>query len=79
LDKLTQKEKANLEFWKFQADMMEEIKRNDLKNLKFVKNTKMDHEIVSQLRSEIESDIQSQTGFTNNSEAGFQVRNTIQY
>jgi len=37
--------------------MMEEIKRNDLKNLKFVKPGKVDHEVISQLRSEIESDV----------------------
>ena len=37
--------------------MMEEIKRNDLKNLKFLKKNKIDHEVLSQIRSELESDV----------------------
>jgi len=37
--------------------MMEEIKRNDLKNLKFLKKNKIDNEVLSQIRSELESDV----------------------
>lgn len=36
---------------------MEEIKRNDLKNLKFLKKNKIDNEVLSQIRSELESDV----------------------
>ena len=36
---------------------MEDIKRNDLKNLKFLKKNKIDNEVLSQIRSELESDV----------------------
>ena len=58
--------------------MMEEIKRNDLKNLKFLKKDKIDNKVLSQIRSELESDARSQTGFTTTtSDIGFQISNTI--
>jgi hypothetical protein len=37
--------------------MMKEIRETDLKNLKFVKKNKLDHEILSQIRSDAESDV----------------------
>jgi hypothetical protein len=45
--------------------MMEEIKKNDLKNLKFVKKDKLDNDVISQIQTEMESvnDAMSSAGF----------------
>lgn len=32
---------ANLEFWKYQAEMMETVKKSDLRNLKFLRKEKL--------------------------------------
>jgi len=51
----TMKQKAELELWKYQAEMMHEIKINDDKNLKYVKaQYRKDLEILSQIQSDID-------------------------
>lgn len=54
-EKETQKQKAELELWKYQAQMMNEIKLHDEKNLRFVKaQYRKDNEILSQIQSDID-------------------------
>ena len=60
--------------------MMKEIKQTDLKNLKFIKKDKLDVEVLSQLRSEVDSDTQSVTGYTGSEMGGFNLNiKTIPY
>ena len=63
----TVKQKAELEIWKHQAKMMNHIKLNDDKNLRYVKaEFKKDNEILSQIQSDIEySDKESSYDGTN--------------
>ncbi len=76
----TLKQKAELELWKYQADMMHEIKVHDQKNLKYVKaQYKKDIEVLSQIQSDIDySDNESSCAGTSvTSAAPFQFENNL--
>jgi len=51
----TIRQKAELEVWQHQAQVMEQIKQSDDKNMKYVKrHYKKDNEVLSQIQSDIE-------------------------
>ena len=52
----TLRRKAELELWQYQSEMLQDIQRNDARNMKYLRNElKRDVEVISQIQSEIES------------------------
>jgi len=49
------KQKAELEIWKYQADILDEVKKSDKKNMKYVKNALLkDIEVLSHIESDVD-------------------------
>ncbi|EAS02363.2 hypothetical protein TTHERM_00624810 (macronuclear) [Tetrahymena thermophila SB210] len=63
LESLTQKEKEKVQYWKMQSEMMEQIKKQDINNLKYIKDNHS-YQIIKNLQSERDSETQSSAGLS---------------
>ncbi|KAL4489380.1 hypothetical protein ABPG72_002676 [Tetrahymena utriculariae] len=76
LESLTQKEKEKVQYWKMQSEMMEQIKKQDINNLKYIKDNHS-YQIIKNLQSERDSETQSSAGLSSQT-GDFIITNQLQ-